>query len=228
MMEEKKAKKNTAAVIAVALIIAVVIIAGIWLFLWAYGPKHALDKYFDRIQSGEDLVLEEIYEEFILEDYEDYYQEIEEEWREAEEFEYNIIEDEAWRQEISVSQDEEGDEIEEVTKFKPYYQWLASNYRAWVRIKTEDGTETYVLEFKRKSDDEWSVLGNITKPWLMYDIWYEDEYEDYMSFDEEGWDEDILEIDMGEATDTVEATDDVMTDGEEEEEEVAGEETTEE
>ena len=204
-MEPKteKKKNSTAMIIGVIVVVAAILIAAISLFLWAYGPKHFVSKYFDQVQTDQEFVLEDVYEEFILEDYEDYYQEIEEEWRDADELEYQIIEDEAWRQEITVTEDEEGDEIEEVTKFKPYYQWLASNYRVWVRVKTQDGTETYVLEFKRNTDNEWSILGNVTKPWQMYDIWYEDEYEDYMSFDEESWDEDFFEVDMGEATDDV-------------------------
>ncbi|MBU0670706.1 MAG: hypothetical protein ABH835_04755 [Patescibacteria group bacterium] len=207
-MEKKKM------IITIAIIVGLVIlfVLGASIFMYYSGPKHFIKSYFKDIEKDSDFVLEDTYEEFIIEDYEDYYQEIEDEWREADKITYNIQKDEGWKQEMTVTVDEDGDEIEEITKFKPYYQWLASNYRAWVVVDTDGNLETYVLEFKRKTDNEWNLFSYWTKPWVMYDIWYEDEYEDYISWDEEGdeFGEDFFEFDTGDIED------EEIEDGEEE------------
>ena len=213
--------KKLIVILVVVLVIIALLIAGACVFFWAYGPKHFINNYFDKIEKGEEFVLEDVYEDFILEDYEDYYVDVENEWKDAENMKYYIDKDEAWRQEVTVTEDEDGDEIEEVTKFKPFYQWMASNYRAWVRVTTDTGMEIYVLEFKRSTDDEWNIFSYWTKPWKMYDIWYEDEYEDYVSFDEDEWDDDFFEIDLSD-------TEDVVEEDEEAEEESTEEEATEE
>ena len=82
--------KKLIVILVVVLVIIALLIAGACVFFWAYGPKHFINNYFDKIEKGEEFVLEDVYEDFILEDYEDYYVDVENEWKDAENMKYYI------------------------------------------------------------------------------------------------------------------------------------------
>ena len=131
-----------------AIALAVLIIGGLIFMSWS-SPRGELKDYLKTVEKHKAAAAESYLQG---EDDTDQAHQLTEKWTGSEEVKYKIIKDESWKE-------KEG-------AFKPTAKYLASNYKARVRMTVDGESKTYEITMKRKgAKSEWSVISYMLKGW---------------------------------------------------------------